>query len=31
MALPTYRDVDLALLLELVKAGRALRPSEPIR
>ncbi len=28
MALPTYKDVDLALLLELVRAGRALRPSE---
>jgi Mrr N-terminal domain len=28
VALPTYKDVDLALLLELVRAGRAMRPAE---
>src|SRR5690606_20321879 len=28
MPLPRYRDVDLALLLELVRAKRAMRPSE---
>ncbi len=28
LAIPSYKDIDLALLLELVRAGRAVRPSE---
>src|SRR5437870_4531179 len=31
MAIPTYRDVDVALLLELVRAGRGISPAEAYR